>query len=103
MAVYEIPLSGANQTFPITLAGVEYLLSFEFRAVDDGGWQMSIADTSGATIISGLPLVTGADLLAQYAHLGFDGALYVTTDGDPDAVPTFANLGSIAHLYWIPN
>lgn len=103
MTVYEIPLSGANQTFPITLGTTEYRLTFVYRKATDAGWIMDIADTEGVAIVSGISLVTGADLLAQYAYLGIGGSLYVTTDGDADAVPTFDNLGSTAHLYWVPN
>jgi uncharacterized protein DUF6983 len=46
-------------------------------------------------------LVTGADLLAQYKHLGFTGALVVQTVSNPDAVPTFANLGDDGQVYWV--
>jgi hypothetical protein len=44
----------------------------------------------------GVPLVTGVDLLAQYAYLGFIGSLVVQTDHDPDATPTYENLGERA-------
>lgn len=67
----------------------------------EGGWVLQIADQSGNVLVSGIPLVTGANLLAQYAHLGFSGGLYVQTTNNPDAVPTFSNLGSDALLYWV--
>lgn len=53
--------------------------------------------------MAGIPLVTGADLLAQYKHLSIGGQLFVQTDGDPEAVPTYASLGATAGLYWIPD
>lgn len=99
--ISEIPLSGENQTFPITLNGTAYRLTFTYRDADEAGWIMAIADTDGTTILSGVPLVTGCDLLAPYAHLGLGGAMLVVSDGEPDAVPTFDGLGSTSHLYWI--
>ncbi|WP_165667904.1 phage baseplate plug family protein [Metapseudomonas otitidis] len=43
-------------------------------------------------------LVTGCDLLAPYEHLGLGGVLWVQTTADPDAVPTFDNLGDGAKM-----
>lgn len=98
--IYEIPLSGDPQSLFIVLAGIEYKLTFIFRDVDQGGWIMDIATTTGAPIVAGIPLVTGADLLAQYAYLGLNVEMRVTTDSNMDAVPTFDNLGSASHLYF---
>lgn len=101
MAVYEIPLSAKPETFTIALAGKSYRLTVIWRDAVDGGWVLDIADANGNRLVGGIPLVTGCDLLAQYSHLGFGGALVVQTDHDPDAVPTFANLGSTSHLYFV--
>lgn len=102
MTWYEIPLTAGAQKFTITLASVEYQARLDWCAADQGGWLLSLADATGAPLAAGIPLVTGADLLGQYAYLGIGGALYVTTDGDPDAAPTYANLGGLARLYWVP-
>lgn len=101
MAVYEVPLTPQAQRFTISLGGVAYLLTLVWRDAGEGGWILDIADQVGAPIVSGIPLVTGADLLAQYAYLGFKGALVVQTDHDTDAAPTFANLGELSHLYFV--
>lgn len=101
MAVYEIPLSPTPQRFSITLTGVEYNLTVKWNAAPDAGWAVDIADAFGAAIVSGVPLVTGADLLAQYAYLNFGGQLVVQTDHDTDAVPTFENLGETSHLFFL--
>lgn len=98
---YEIPLSAEPQSFSITLGSTEYRLSLQYLDTTEGGWLLNIADTSGNPIASGLPLVTGHDLLEQYAYLGIGGALYVGTDADPDAVPTFDNLGTASHVYFV--
>lgn len=103
MTIYEIPLLAQAQSLRVTLAGVEYLLTLGWRDAPDAGWQMDIAAADGTPILAGVPLVTGADLLAQYRYLGIGGALYVGTDGDTDAVPTYVNLGGQAHLYWVPD
>ena len=62
---------------------------------------MDIGDVNGNPLVSGIALVTGADLLGQYAYLGIGGQLIVMTDGDPSAIPTFTNLGIESHLYYV--
>lgn len=99
--VYEVPLSPKAQTFSIALAGVSYQVTLMWRDAEGGGWFLDFASATGTPILQGVPLVTGADLLAQYAHLGFSGSLVVQTDHDPDATPTFTNLGDLSHLYFI--
>lgn len=100
MANFEIPLTPQPQTFTIALSGVDYRLTVQWRNAEQGGWVLDIADTSNNPIIEGIPLVTGVDLLEQYAYLGLGGVLWCQTTADPDAVPTFDNLGSGSHLYW---
>ena len=100
LSIYEIPLSATPQSMTIAIAGTSYEMTFRFNnvAVGGGGWAMDMADSTGNPILCGVPLVTGADLLGQYAYLGIGAALYVQTDGDPSAVPTFANLGTGSHV-----
>lgn len=108
---YEIPLSGAPQRFNITLpnqtgGNVAYSLAFQYRDADISiaggcGWTIDIVDQLGNQLVCGIPLVTGADLLGQYAYLALGGHLGVSSDGDPDAVPTFDNLGTGSHVYWV--
>ncbi|MDD2056618.1 hypothetical protein D3C77_541250 [compost metagenome] len=100
MANFEIPLSPNPQSFSITLSAVEYRLTVQFRNAEQGGWVLDIADTSNNPIIEGIPLVTGVNLLEQYGYLGFKDILWCQTTDDPDAVPTFDNLGIGSHLYW---
>lgn len=101
MATYEIPLSAEGQTFAIALGGVTYQLTLVYRDAAGGGWVLDIADAQGVALLRGVPLVTGADLLAQHRALGFVGSLVVQTDHNPDAAPTFENLGSTSHLYFV--
>lgn len=104
MATYfTIPLQAQPQTFSIILSGVTYNFTLLYRNVDMGGWCLDIADANNVPIVQGIPLVTGANLLAQYTYLGFVGTLWVQTQSDPDAVPTFANLGTDGLLYYVTN
>ncbi|WP_412175928.1 phage baseplate plug protein, partial [Escherichia coli] len=49
-------------------------------------------------VISGIPLVTGADLLAQYACMGLGFKLLVVCDDNTQDYPTKTDLGSRSHL-----
>lgn len=103
--VYEIPVTGGgNQSFTVDLGGTTYQLALNWRAARDAGWVLDIANSDGTALVNGIPLLPGIDLLGSYKHLviGGGGTLYVTTDGDPQSPPTFANLGQTAHLYWVP-
>jgi hypothetical protein len=101
MSIFEIPLSPASQQFLIALAGVQYQMSVTYRDSDLGGWFLDIADGGGNEIISGIPMVTGVDLLGQYAYLGIGGQLWVATDGNPTAPPSYESLGVSSHLYFV--
>ena len=59
---------------------------------------MDIADIQGNRIISGLPLITGCNLLAQLKHLGINADIYIISDSDPAANPTYDTLGVSCHL-----
>lgn len=99
---FRIPLEvGRPQRVIVTLGQRDYQLTLRYANVDQGGWLLDIADTTGNPIVLGIPLVTGADLLEQYRHLGFSGRLWVQTMSDPDAVPTFGNLGSDGVVWWV--
>jgi hypothetical protein len=102
MAVFEIPTRpGQPQHQTISLAGVRYNLDL-YWDVPAGLWMLNIADRNNVTILNGLPLVTGVDLLEQYQYLGIGGALVVQSDFDWRTTPTFDNLGRYGHFYFIP-
>ena len=101
MQVLEIPLSGRAERFGITLGGLALTLTLAWRNTGGAGWVLDLADTvSGLPMVRGIPLVTGLDLLEQHRHLGIPGGLFCLTDGDPLAVPTYANMGTASHLFW---
>lgn len=64
-------------------------------------WMIDLFDADGNQILQGLALITGADLLEQFAYLGLGGQIVAQTDHDTDAVPTFENLGSSGHMYYL--
>jgi hypothetical protein len=95
---FEIPLTPQAQVFSIALGGIPYQFTLMWRDAEMGGWFIDIADQNANPVVSGIPLVTGTDLLAQYAYLGFPGTLTVVTAGDPTAIPTYENLGTTSKL-----
>lgn len=97
---YEIPLSATPQTLSIALGSATYSLTLTW--CDPGQcWTLAISDTQGAPILSSVPLVTGTDLLAPYAYLNFGGQLVAFTDNAPAVPPTFQDLGTTGHLYFV--
>ncbi|HDR9029889.1 TPA: hypothetical protein QDB14_004111 [Burkholderia vietnamiensis] len=98
---YEIPLTPDPQTFTITLSGVDYRLTVQYRKAAGAGWILDIADSNDNPLVNGIPLVTGVDLLDQYAHLGLGGRLWVQGAENADDVPTFDDLGVGSHVFWV--
>ncbi len=97
---YEVPLVASPQTLSIALGAATYNLRLTWN-IPSQVWLLDVSDQSNAPIINGIPLVTGADLLAQYAYLGLGGGLVALSDTDPFTPPTFTNLGNEGHLYFI--
>ena len=97
---YEIPLEPNPQTFQIALAGIVYSITLWWSSASDS-WNMSFADANQVPIIDSIPLVTGVDLFGPFEYLDFGGQLVVQTDHDSGAIPTYANLGSTSHVYFV--
>ena len=100
MPAYEIPLQPTPQTLSVSLGSVQYRLTVRWNPVM-GAWVLDIANEDRVDILTGIPIVTGVDLLAQYAYLNFGGALVALTDSEADLIPDFNSLGVTGHLYWI--
>jgi hypothetical protein len=58
-------------------------------------------DSNQNPILTGLPLVTGVDLLEQYGYLGIGGSLVVQSTNDPSLVPNYDTLGSTGNLFFV--
>lgn len=100
MAAYEVPLSAAPQRFNIPLAGVFYWLTL-YWCEPAQCWTLNIADSDDVMLIGGIALVTGADLLEQYRHLGIGGQLVAQSDTDITQPPTKTSLGVTGHLFFV--
>jgi hypothetical protein len=100
MTAYEIPLAPQAQSFSVSLANVTYQLLVKWCG-PASSYTLDISDQGGAPIVTGLPLVTGRNLLEPFGNLGLGGALYVQSDGDTWAVPQYADLGVTGRLYWV--
>lgn len=101
MADYTIPLTAEDQTFSVSLGGTKYQLTVRWNASNEGGWVLDISlPDNGGDIVTGIPLVTGCDLLAPYDYLGISGGLVVWADGS-DLPPTVDNLGNGVDLVFI--
>ncbi|MDM8921587.1 hypothetical protein QU870_35925, partial [Escherichia coli] len=48
---------------------------------------------------SGIPMITGADLLAQYRYMDLGFSLVVLCDVAGQENPTQFDLGTLSHLY----
>lgn len=98
----EIPLSTSQASlFSVVLAGITYQMRLTYNTAQSGCWMLDIGDAAGNLLIAGQPLVSGVDLLAQYAYMEFGGALVCTTDRGAGEVPTFDGLGVTSHLYFV--
>ena len=100
MTTYAVPLSPSPKKFSIFLSGTEFNLTFTWCGPANC-WIMDIADVNDVPLLEGVPLVTGADLLAQFGYVGVYGQMIAQTDNDPGAVPTFDNLGITSQLYYL--
>lgn len=100
MTVFEIPLLPQAQKLTVSLAGVIYNLRLYFNPPSNV-WLLDIADQNNNPLLSGVPLVTSGDLLEQYGYLGIGGKLVCQTDNAQVVPPTYNNLGSSGHLFFI--
>lgn len=100
MKLVEIPLRPIDQTFRVSLSGRTYVFRLMWNSALRA-WVLDIADANSAPILSGVPLITGTDLLAPVPYLEFGGELYVQSDGNATAVPDRLTLGTEGHLYYV--
>lgn len=68
----------------------------------DAGWFIGFIDAdTNVEIVNNIPLITGDDILDGLGYLGFEGQMFVYTNGDLQAVPTLNNLGVECNLYFV--
>jgi len=100
MQAFEIPLLPQPQTFRVELLSATYALTVKWNTTSLC-WVLDIADALGVMIVAGLPLLPGADMLGQHAHLGLGGGLKVKSQGDWRDVPDFKSLGDDGQLFFV--
>lgn len=101
MTTFLIPLTNTPQNFAIAIGGKEYVLTCKWCDALEGGWVLDFNDAiTGLPIVANVPLITGANCLEGLEYLGFNGDLYVYTDGAELMPPTFENLGVESNLYF---
>lgn len=100
---FEIPLRPEAQIVSVQLGATIYILRLIWVDNPEAGWLLDISNADGEPLLTGVPLVAGADLLAQYPDLGFGGRLFVGSDGNLLEPPTYENLGVTAHMWWEPD
>ena len=100
MAAYEVPLTNTQQTLRVSLGGTLYALNVYWNAATLS-WVVDISDANNNLVVGGIAVVTGVDLLGPYGYLNFGGKLIAQTDSNLYAPPTFANLGTTGHLYFV--
>lgn len=98
---FQFPLRKGPQKFSVQLGANEYQVSLAYAAAPDGGWTLTIADLAGKTLLAGVMVTSGEDIMQQFAYLGIPGAIYAATDNDADIPPTFANLGVEGQLFYV--
>ncbi|HAT3808191.1 phage baseplate plug family protein [Morganella morganii] len=76
--ITEIPLSPQNQRFSIRLGGRNYRIRLVYRQFC--GWVADMMDQAGTDIFTGVPLVSGTDILEPYRYMGFNGSLIFVCD-----------------------
>lgn len=99
--LFVIPLTNEPQTFEVELSGRPLIMTNKWNQ-ECSAWELSIQDANTLTnLISGLPIVTGIDLLYQFSHLGISGSLIAYTEGEELMPPTLDNLGEQGRLYYL--
>jgi hypothetical protein len=102
--VYELPVEPRATLFENIIGGRVYKFRVQYRDDPDGeaGWIFDIAETTDlpVSLVSGIPIVSGLDLLYQYAHLGLDFSLVLVCKNGRD-VPTFESLGVEDKVYLV--
>lgn len=94
-----IPLEAGAQSLSVPLGGTSYRMRIWWRESVTPCWMLDLSTDAGVSLVSGVPLLPGADLLAQHQHLGIAGALYVLADADI----TYDSLGVSTRLYFLPS
>ncbi|MEQ5223665.1 hypothetical protein ABN242_16825 [Providencia alcalifaciens] len=93
----EITLTSNNQEFDIQLNKVNY--RFKVTYMEFFGWMLDIKTAQGEDILTGVPLVSGVDILQQYQYMGFNGSLFFVCEDMEDEL-SYEQFGVGNKLYF---
>ena len=94
-----IPLSTVPQGFDIVLSGRRVRIVTRYFSAQDAGWTLDITEPDGSAIVTGVPIVTGDDLLRGYKHL-IAGSMYYVGNADVLTPPAWGTLGADGELIY---
>src|SRR5580698_6902898 len=89
-----VSINGATQTF---------FLEINYNELAEY-WTMDISDANQNLLLSGIPLVTGLNILFQFAYMGIGSIYVLNTSGvvSPN-YPNDQDLGSDFQICWTDN
>ncbi|HWQ41895.1 MAG TPA: hypothetical protein VN456_07650 [Desulfosporosinus sp.] len=105
MGCTKIPLTSAPSqsfkcTIPVDGKNITLKLNVRFNTAANY-WVMSISDPKTEKyILDGIPLLTGTDILGQYAYLGLGSASILNIGNNTMDSPDSTNLGTDFILVW---
>ncbi len=83
-----------NKEFRTPLDGIFFLLSFRFNS-RAAVWIMNISDENSVTIVSGIPLLLGVDLLGRFQDSRLPaGSLFLNNFSESNVEAAKDNLGT---------
>lgn len=93
-----------NQTYTVTIPGdtrnITFIITQSYNE-QAKYWVMGIYDQSNNPIITNIPMLSGYNLLEQYAYLNI-GEIYVINIGDQAIEsPDDTNIGNNFELKWV--
>jgi hypothetical protein len=99
--VIEVPFTARPQVLNVWLGDKEFSVRLYWLKPAEC-WVIDLSDVAGNLLISGIPLVTGADLFDQFQYADVRGGRLVvmSTDRPPTTVPGWGDLGITGHVYW---
>ena len=89
--IYQIPLQGIDESFDISILGVDYNFRLQWIGEPLNNWIFSFGQ-EGQWLLEGMALVTGVDLLAPLKSLNLGFSLRVGYVGQDTGI-TQSNLG----------
>jgi hypothetical protein len=100
MPVYNIPLTNKNQRVQTSLLGVTYILVVRWNALANL-WYLDINDVNNESVLNGIPMTAGVNLLKQFAYLGIGGALVAQNVNNPNLPIGYEDLGQTGFILFI--